>query len=568
MKNSNTLHLEILLSMCKQVSSEYSKLVQHALASGGFLNALRVKMPKPEEYSTHNSFRDDYLISNYLSKFEGSTNLKTLENEAILQFKETEGRLLDVNRHLRSGSCNAGVEGIISDARRKISAILGYGNHLKDSFNLNEFAACVDWGPGATATLKSTDCTMDKKILEPRLGVTRRALRYALAYLRFDTSFVSARLGFQSEQCTLLPSEFYIDESDRFTTVPKSYKSRRSICIQPTLNLFFQKAIGRMIRKRLQRDGINLDDQSRNQKLASEAYAKGFATIDLARASDSVSTELVRLLMPNDWFEHMDNLRTRSTNIDSEVHTLNKFSAMGNGFTFELESLIFYALSWACVRCEADDRESEIAVYGDDIIVHSRHAERLIAVLKYCGFETNVDKTFVSGPFYESCGKHFFTGLEVTPVYQKKALTTLPEIIRAHNRLYRWSVRNEWFDKRFSDIFVRLSYEANKLLDTFSKRKMCRVKVPVIPWWLEGDDGLLTNDKFVADKHGILHIKVLSFVPLKVKAENYALLATSLRKGVVVSSPYNGLLSKRGVGKFQFRVRRVYRTRADVLMEI
>lgn len=583
MKNSSTLHNTIFGAMCRAVGSDYANDIEKQYREGG-LNAISAYRPNPSAYSTPHSFRDDYLIYSYLSKFELSQDKEKLEKEAVVQFKETESRMLSVNRHLRTGSASRGVEGIISDARRKISSILGYGRPLCDSFNMNEFAERVDWGPGATATLVSEVSTLDKKILEPQLSVTRRAIRYALAYLCYDTNFVSARLGFQAERATLLPSEFNVIEYDRFTTVPKSWKSRRAIAIQPTMNLFLQKSVGSMIRKRLLRCGIDLDDQSRNQNLACRAYFEHYATIDLAKASDSVSTELVRLLLPDDWFQVMNDLRTHQTKIDDEVLTLNKFSAMGNGFTFELESLIFYALSWAVVRDESDDRESEIAVYGDDIIVSSKHALRLIDVLSYCGFETNVDKTFVSGPFYESCGKHFFQGADVSPIFQKKMLKGLPELMRGHNRLFRWCSVAGVIDNRFDHILSMLyacSVREHRIYFSqqfhFRQRKRAKKKLlteqmidsafPRIPFWLEGDDGILTNDIFATDVNRKLTLKVLSFRPFKVKADNYALFATAIRKGVVVSSPYLGLLSKRGVGKFHYCERVVYRYNNGVLLK-
>jgi hypothetical protein len=568
MKISSTYHLTIFGMMCRSVGSEYSKRVETSMREGGLSAALAVERPSPSEYTTPDSFRDDYLISSYLSKYELSSDNSRLENEAITQYKDTERTLATVNLNLRRGSSYAGVEGIISDARRKISSILGFGKPANDSLNLNEFAACVDWGPGATSTLMSKDSQLDNKILERQLGVTRRALKYAHAYLRYDTSFVSARFGFPVEQCSLLPGEFHVHEYDRFTTVPKSWKSRRSIAIQPTLNLFLQKGIGRMIRKRLRRDGIDLDDQSRNQSLAHRAFLEHYATIDLAKASDSVSTELVRLLLPPEWFEIMDDLRTHYTKIGDDLIRLEKFSAMGNGFTFELESLIFYALCWAVVRKEANDQETEIAVYGDDIIVASKHAARVIDVLSYCGFSTNVDKTFVDGPFYESCGKHFFNGQDVSPVYQKKVMGTLPELIRAHNRLFRWCTNGSFFFDRFRYVLDMLSQACTTLMCGFNRRKRLHIKCPRIPWWLDGDDGLLSNETFKCDQNSIFHLKVLSFQPSRKTADNYALLATTFRKGVVVSSPYMGLLSLRGVGKYQIRTRRVLRVRSDVLAVI
>lgn len=554
----------VLLALCNSFGSPYSNLVSTAIREGGYLKALRLEMPKPSEYSNPDDFARDYLVKCYLSKFEGYHDTSYLEDEAVRSFLDTERDVGATNRFLRQGSAKNGVEGIISDARRKITSILEKSRGSSSDFPFDEFIKGCDWGPGATSTLKGVEARLDKKILEHRLSVTRRALKYAIAYFQYDTSWCSARFGFPVESCSLLPSEFQIVDSDRFTTVPKNWKTRRSISIQPTLNIFLQKGVGRVIRNRLRRDGIDLDDQSRNQRLASRCFTEGYATIDLAKASDTVSSELVRLLLPSAWFDVLSDLRTERTKIGDHSHYLQKFSAMGNGYTFELESLIFYALLWAVVRCEANDWESEIAVYGDDLIVHSRYYERVIQVLSYCGFTVNDEKSFHNGPFFESCGKHYFMGIDVTPVFQKKRVNNLPEAIRCCNRLFRWGrIGSSFLDRRISTAWeISVSY-ADRFL--FSLRKKTSV-VPRLPWYLEGDDGILVPSMTVRrSRDQLFRIKVIQFQPFFEKSDEYALLSLTLRKGVVTDSPFKGLLSLRGIGKYRYGTRVVSCYRTDAL---
>jgi len=72
---------------------------------------------------------------------------------------------------------------------------------------------------------------------------------------------------------------------------------------------------------------------------------------------------------------------------------------MGNGFTFPLETLIFWALTRAVCGSTAT-----VSAYGDDIICPSDRAEDVIAVLTEVGFSVNLEKSFWNGPFRESCG--------------------------------------------------------------------------------------------------------------------------------------------------------------------
>jgi hypothetical protein len=555
---------KILLILSKQVGTDYSAAIAKAIAEDGYLRALKLGAPKPQEYSHPDIFRADYLCYSYLSKFEGYVDTDNLADEAISSFLQTEQVVGKVNHFLAYGSAKSGVEGIISDARRKVIRILDRVDLTCDKFPYKEFIEGCDWGPGATATLKSRDARLDKKILERPLSVTSRALPYMRSYISYDTSMGSARLGFQAESYSPLPCEFQVVEYDRFTTVPKNWKTRRSIAIQPTANLFLQKGIGRMIRNRLRRDGIDLDDQSRNQILASRAFKDGYATIDLAKASDSVSSELVDLLLPPSWVIPMRDLRTRFTKIGDHMHHLNKFSAMGNGFTFELESLIFYSLLYATIRCEARDFESEIAVYGDDLIVHQKHFKRVVEVLNYCGFSINDDKSFSEGHFFESCGKHYFGGFDVTPVFQKKIVNSLPEAMRCSNRLFRWA----HFSEGFLDRRVRLAWEASvsyadRFLD-FGFRKKLKV-LPRAPYYLEGDDYILWPDFVVPrNRSSTYRIKAISFAPEKIRADGYALLSYSLKR-VVTDSPFRDFLSLRGFGKYRYSTRLVLGRGTDVL---
>jgi hypothetical protein len=113
---------------------------------------------------------------------------------------------------------------------------------------------------------------------------------------------------------------------------------------------------------------------------------------------------------------------------------------MGNGYTFELESVIFYGLALA-VREAYGVEDTRVSVYGDDIICPVSMAEPLIRVLRDVGFVPNQKKSFWSGPFRESCGKHFYSGHDVTPFYVRRPVDNLQELFLLHNNLYRWLAR-------------------------------------------------------------------------------------------------------------------------------
>jgi hypothetical protein len=249
---------------------------------------------------------------------------------------------------------------------------------------------------------------------------------------------------------------------NKVTTVPKKTEIDRAIACEPDGNALLQNAIGTYLKSRLLHVvNVNLRDQSTNQDFAKLGSLSGIvSTLDLAAASDSISDRLVWDLLPPDWYNLLDDLRSRYGIMpNGEVHRWEKFSAMGNGFTFELESLLFYAISRAVA--EANDCSPEfVNIYGDDIIVPTRCARNLVTVLSDLGFDTNTDKSFITGlPFRESCGKHYFKGIDVTPFYIRKQVSHLPRFVWLLNALRHWSynetldmccpsIENGWFALR------------------------------------------------------------------------------------------------------------------------
>lgn len=190
----------------------------------------------------------------------------------------------------------------------------------------------------------------------------------------------------------------HIVRGSRFSSVPKNNQSRRPINIEPFGNLLAQRRIGNSIRDLLARLGQDLDRVASAHRVRISNLED--ATIDLSNASDSVSMALVRFLFPRWFVEQLES--TRSFMLfggDGHYHVLRKVSSMGNGYTFELMTLIIYAL------CQTYDSNS--SVFGDDIIINRRFAEDLIKDLEDVGFKVNIDKSFISGPFRESCGANF-----------------------------------------------------------------------------------------------------------------------------------------------------------------
>lgn len=225
-------------------------------------------------------------------------------------------------------------------------------------------------------------------------------------------------------------------EMGKLAFVPKNAKTDRPICVEPLVNSVFQKGLGYVIRRRLRDAGIDLNSQAKNQRLARIGSRDGsFATLDLESASDTISLEVVRQIVDPRWFRLLYAARTpvvRAPNGD--VIQLEKFSSMGNGYTFELESAIFTAVCRAVTK-------GDISVFGDDIVCPSDSSDEISSLLVALGFKVNSEKSFTSGPFRESCGRDFFKGEDIRPVYVK-GLLSVRELFRLHNFFFRNGMEN------------------------------------------------------------------------------------------------------------------------------
>lgn len=281
---------------------------------------------------------------------------------------------------------------------------------------------------GSTTSRRRTESHPGRKYLG-KADVTRRALEYSDTLMGESLLWSELRNG----------EQFSVVEGNVLFTVPKTTDIDRVACKEPDINMYMQKGVGDYIRRRLRKYGIDLNDQSRNQRLAREgSISGGLATIDLSSASDSISQELVFQSLPIHWYVLLDSLRSPVTIIDGYRHVNEMFSSMGNGFTFELESLLFWAIAKAVAYTTRG--KGVISVYGDDIIVPTIIADDLIYALSFLGFKTNKDKTFTSGEFRESCGGHYYAGTDVTPFYIKEPVTSLIDAIHLGNKIRRWSI--------------------------------------------------------------------------------------------------------------------------------
>lgn len=400
-------------------------------------------LPMPDVDSE--SFRDEYLLKELLRKYpDFDLGIDTREASLSTFWEDELANTFTNDRLLTYNLDNPGVEQIIESASRKIGVVLG-------RFDWEEFFEGVRFGPGATIRHTRLEASVWGK-LSGVPYVSRSAHWLLQEIVSRCPGWAYSLYAGDGDVPVSVPLDFVTCEYDRGTCVTKNAKTDRFIGIGPDGNVAAQLGAGYSMRKRLARVGINLNDQTINQRLAHEGSVDGeIATVDVRSASQSVTWGLVYKTLGSrpahevdrTWFMVLDALRTRFVLLDGRLHEYALFSAMGNGFTFELESLLFWGLAMATCEFLAIPTE-KVSVYGDDITIPSKAVPMLREVFAWCGFRLNMDKSFWSlggenHRFRESCGKHYRDGVDVSPFYCDKGLDTPDQIVLLANNLLRWS---------------------------------------------------------------------------------------------------------------------------------
>lgn len=223
--------------------------------------------------------------------------------------------------------------------------------------------------------------------------------------------------------------------------VPKDFRGPRVIALEPIAYGTLQLGIADYLIKILRTQQIGFKDQRTNQLLAKLGSITGeYATIDLKDASDSIPWSVVYRVfsqipvktytyfgseVSTNFGDVLSATRTGVLKFRGNTEDCHMFGTMGNGLTFPVEALIFWALCHVAMGTALADTEqlmnpSYLRVYGDDIIVTTHDFEVVVKLLSSLGISVNKLKTFTSGAFRESCGGEFILGASVKPVYLRR----------------------------------------------------------------------------------------------------------------------------------------------------
>lgn len=470
------LEVQTTRRLCAIINTTRAKEIDSFLAEGNYLGYLGLSPDYTIE--DHGDFADDYLLVSVLKKSQlmpfqqvagGASSAAEVAKQkfysAEMLCKETNEKLSSV-RYARGLVCKPGspvsLDGNTSRwypmsawdepewlarARGIIADILGPLKGVVDGPKgpirpLDEITRLMRHGPGSTTGVVGDGLVASQKY-DSKVDLTEELLPYAEAIMGPNwSSYRTAERGLR------------VVAGNEFFSVPKDATTERGACKGPTLNVFGQLGIGRYMSKRLRLFGCDLQyGHERQRKLARSAQADGRATIDWSQASDLWAYMAVLLLLPQDWFRLLDMFREKRTLIDGVWVELQKFSAMGNGYTFPLESLLFLGVVRAIVpRCLWD----ECGVFGDDIICPQTYAPLVIQALEFLGSKVNHKKTFLAGRFFESCGTDWHDGRNVRPFYlAQESTASIPYSVQIANALRLYASRRGGgpCDSRFRELW-------------------------------------------------------------------------------------------------------------------
>lgn len=486
-------------------------------------------------------FLQSKQAKSFLDKFDSASDPSLLETTAFVDFLDVCNRIQLVNDTFAyPKTCSSRSDQILLRARTLVHSILG--DLTEEEFFLN-----CKHSSGASIGVPYQDTSLEAKSLSP-LTCTEGVQRWFKYYLCWDKTLHKALV----QQGPVI---FKIVAGSKATTVPKDSKKRRMICIEPTLNMFFQQGLMSCMSSRLANAGLSFDVlQNVHRELAQiSSITHENATIDWSSASDCVSMSLVRFLLPRTWLHYVETFRCKNISIGGSSIDLPMVSTMGNATTFPLETLVFYCLAVANLtphfgRSTLVDPEllPLVSVFGDDCIVPNFSAVTYINFMSTLGFLPNVNKSFfTSCGFRESCGGDYLHGVDVRPYY----LRAPNNLKKAGLEAWLYVILNR-LQNRYIRIYgpLKYIYKSASFSYIFSLFRKYNLSLKVVPTHFPDDSGFKCGSDFARfnrhypdipwspitqNVHGTKHFLSLRFRFPERKAVNDDLrFATSLKEGL------------------------------------
>lgn len=375
----------------------YAQDVESKLISGRMEDFRNHKWPHRFQAPVY-VFKQDYQLENFFKRYTFKQDALTDAERADGTFAKFIATQLRIGRGLQPRSSTYKV---LQRARGIVKSILGpYDREL-------HFSKCR-FGKRATVGTPFNASYLDVKA-HPKYTGTYEEWNLFRTCAQND-AVLTDLIGQCPEKDT-----FEFHDTLALTLVPKSYKALRCIMPNTDLGAFFTKGLGVYLEERLRAVRLDIRTlQAKHQYLARIASKNlNLVTADLSSASDSFTFELVARLVPRKWLSALNLGRKRWASYNGSRIKLVSFMTMGVGYTFPLQTLLFYALLKSI--SELTGKRGIISVYGDDLIYPRGMHSIVVPVFRDLGLMLNPEKTFSFVNFRESCGGDYYHGCDVRP---------------------------------------------------------------------------------------------------------------------------------------------------------
>lgn len=347
-------------------------------------------------------------------ELEVRTNTKYLSNQQALCLNRFNSRTLRASLVLR-------------EARKVARSILG-------ELSEDEVVSLTRFGKKSSIGCPLRQAYIDHKLTNRRAFTgSADVTRWFLTILEGDPILnrIVKRLRINPEHATLR-QVFLVLEN-----VPKTWKVHRSITPLALLDLFYTYGVGRVVQRRLKEHGLDIRHlQDRHRKWVKKfSLTCTHATADMSVASDSITIDLLNAILPRPWFNLVKFATTKQVMVGNTLCYTESVLPMGNGMTFPVETLVFYCIIKAIGNLAGV--RGIYSVFGDDLVYPSRLHNYVYQVFPELGLTLNLEKTFVSFPFRESCGEDFYRGVAVRSFYLKNEESFTLQGARAEAFIYK-----------------------------------------------------------------------------------------------------------------------------------
>jgi len=452
-----------------------------------------------QEHTTHNEHPSKFSwrsrqLQEFDKKFSSNDEDATsLELTTMIKFMYVNQHMASVREifpdkslRLTSGLCDR--DKILLRARAIMHSVLS-------PFTEDEWFDECKHSSGSSIGVPYQDTSLESKFTFP-LSTTERVRPMMERYFEYDNR---THLAVQKLNCYSDKPKYLHVNGSRATTVEKNDTVRRFICVEPTCNMFLQQGLMHMMYKRMKYYSLDVEclpDEHKSRARISSITSRE-ATIDWSSASDCVSIELLRWLLPPKWFDVVELVRSPTTLISGTEVELNMISTMGNAVTFPLETLVFWTFAHACDLTAKNKGNTlfpewnelkRCSVFGDDCIVPSEIAPIFIEAMTDVGFIINNEKSYYSTiKFRESCGGDYLAGYSTRPYFIKAPTSERMSSLEP----WLYIVLNSLIQK-YILYFGELTYLYDKALFRliFSLMRKYNIRCKVVPPHYPDDSGL------------------------------------------------------------------------------